>query len=689
MEEDNIPQDYRYPSELEGDELQRNRINAVWRDLHFRDDNVDFKGAEKLMDLTSTNTDIDGIPARNRIRRICEDLGSVVQGNMPRADLSPEKAPDPDMSPEELEIFTTLLNQHRDTANRMVRTVQALNQYDDLLNLAIYDAIVDGVGYVFEWAERMGSVRKTPELIQIINKPLALWTMSDVREYERLSSQVVLQRVDPKEVVWRSGVPNVHDEQMTRVTRVQEVDTQWARNRWENSEIQPGSGDYSLQPVENSRRSGRGRERNGYRSTRTEADLAITGIATTWQIEDFVERRSDTFFMSAGLSAAEASFSFEVVNSIMVRTVITGDLLLEKKVYDAEEVPMALPFTPFYVKISKHHPYGFSVPLMLELAQMFANRMRALMIQQAQKSVSPQAVVGLLSALGAGDRKEIERITREGGFGWFEGTGIDDMKKVIQPLQYASSSVNPAYAQVIADEEAAMDKEGQVANLDHLARSRSAAGKHAQMSATDRPKGFSVSLLSWSAEDVSEKIYQWEQRLKRTRMVVPLTGSGGSMQSATLNNPVQRPILELDARGRPMRMPEMASPSNPDGLLFRKRTFIENDMSIPMIARAEGRGKWPVDMMAKLSLASAMAEGQILLSKKTVRDVVLDQRTREIDDANAAEDAREMQENAQALALMQQMGLLGDQGNSGGGGNRSSAAPDTGRMIANQAAMAG
>lgn len=291
----------------------------------------------------------------------------------------------------------------------------------------------------------------------------------------------------------------------TRVHWTGKVDVQWAREYYRMSDIAAGIGEYGL-ILENTAAAANGQRGrfgvSGRSANQTECEANETGLVTTWQIEKFVHHEETRIFMGGG-DAANATLTIEHKDGLMVKTVCTANKLLEKEVFDSQEIPMRLPFTPFYVKTSKNHPNGYSLPLMLELSQMFVNRMRAVMVKQAQKAISPQAFAILMAALGAGNKEEIERAFKEGGAAWLEGNDIVSVKEAVQAFPNTSQGVNNALAQVIGDEEAAMDKEGQAPDLGALRSARSAAGKHAHMAATDRPKGYAVMLLAEAQEDGS------------------------------------------------------------------------------------------------------------------------------------------------------------------------------------------
>lgn len=644
--------------------LHHNRKQSVLRDKRFRDKHVLFDHAEQLVDKKSTETNEEGIPARNRIRRIVEDLLSVIIPNVPEATLRADAPIDPDLEDEERRLKQEYKQKTEKTANRAIKGVLRRSEIDTQMTDIIYDSVVDGVGYAHPRLEGLASRRRQRRLDSLLQKEE--WTMKDLRQFERLTRQPHTGHVEAREIFWREGVRSVDGDDMTRVSRVQDVDLQWLRDHYDDNEIQPGRTASNLYLDGRNVDSPSPSERAGY--------------VETWQIESFVAERTEKFMMAGGMTAAEAQWSVPYEESILVYTAITTNKLLEYRVFTADEIPIELPFVPFYVKTSKRHPYGFSVPLMLELQQHFANRLRAVIAQQAMNSVSPDAFAALLSALGGGDKEQIQRVAEEGGFAWLEGTDISDISDVIQKFPTRNSGVNQSLAQTMRSEEQAMMREGQALSPDMLSGARSAAGKQAIQNAADRPKQYSILNIADGVEKHWERLYQLLQRaVGQEEMIMPLPGQ----DSVIFNKEETRPVVQKTFSGRPVTRDELKSPKNPAGIAYEKRKFVKGDLTVPMEAMADTRGVWPTGLRAKLRLASAMAEAGVITSQKTLRELVLDERTRIRDDINRREEQQGSDQLNQQIrqALQQVQGGENGQGGSQpgpatSGGARGSQNPD-------------
>jgi len=637
--------DYRYPSEFieeiessrEGldssaaTQLRMNREDGVLRDARFRRKHVKFDHAEELVDKKSTETNEEGIPARNRIRRIVEDLLSTVIPNVPSASLRADAPLDTrSMSEEEARLASEYRRETENIANKAVDGILSRSELGSKKDKIIYDAVVDGVGYAHPRMETLASRRRQRRLSSLLMKEN--WGPKELDEFSRLTKQPTTGHVEAREIFWREGVRSVDDEQMSRVSRVRDVDLQWLRDYYDDPDIQPGRSEDSLY-LDNF-------------EEQVDSDQARAGYAETWEIEEFVAQRSSKFIMDPSLTQAEAEWSVQYKDAIMVYTAITTNKLLEYRIFTGDEMPMELPFVPFYIKTSKRHPYGFSVPLMLELQQRFANRMLAVIAEQAMNSVSPTAFAAFLEALGAGDRQEIERAVKEGGIAWLEGNDSQDIREMIQDFPVRNSGPNNAIANVMRSEEQAMMREGQALSPSMLSGARSAAGKQAIQNAADRPKQYSILNISDAVETHYERLYELLQRaVGEEEMLLPVPGG----ESVTANQEEKRPVVETTYSGRPMTMDSMKSKRNPAGLVYRNKTFKKGDLTVPMEAQADSRGMWPTGLRAKLRLASAMAEAGVLTSQKTVRELVLDERTRLKDDRNRREEDQMQQKLQKAM----------------------------------------
>jgi len=647
---------YKRPSEYiedieDGDkgawnQLHANRKDAIMRDRDFRDRHTDFDTAEWLVDLTSTETDEEGIPAHNDIRKICEDLLGVLLPNFPTAKLEAgEYVVDPRKPEEEKRVLLENAQEMEETANEIVQGCKKRSDYDKARTRIIYDSVVNGVGYAHPRIEQMASRRDDPQVDHLMSKNV--WTLSDLERMSTLSQYPKTGHVESREIFWRSGVRSVEDDEMTRVSRHRVVDVQWARDYYRDNEIKGAPPEYDETDINSGTSLYLQRDEDD-----EEVEHDQVGLVETWEIEEFTVTPKKKFFMGPG-QAKNMTWDDSVKDAIMVYTCITADKCLDYQVYSSDETVMELPFIPYYVKRSKEHPYGFSIPLMLELQQMFVNRLRALLMKQQMNSVAPQAVAVMLQALGAGDREQIESAIEEGGVAWLGGAGSDvvDIKQVMQPMNHSSPAANPAIVQMLQSEKKQMQSQGQVLSSRELGRSRSAAGKAQMMNANDRPKGYSILLLGNAEKDHTERLWHLNRKNVGGKTVPVAVGRGASA-GKVLNEKVKKRIPHLGPDGRPVRTEAFKTPSNEEGIVYRERTFKKNDTSIPLHAVASNQSNLPTDIMARLRLADALSKAELLKSPKTAREMVLDERLEALDDMNAAKDEGDQKKKAQKKPKM-------------------------------------
>jgi hypothetical protein len=121
-----------------------------------------------------------------------------------------------------------------------------------------------------------------------------------------------------------------------------------------------------------------------------------------------------------------------------------------------------------------------------------------------------------------------------------------------------------------------------------------------------------------------------------------------------LNEKVKKRIVQVDYEGRPVYSDLFKSPTNKQGLVTEDKEFVRNDMMIPLHASASNQGNWPTDIMARLELAAALSNSEMLLSNKTARELVLDERTRNLDDMNAMKEPEGREGNDRLMQMLQQ-----------------------------------
>ena len=308
---------------------------------------------------------------------------------------------------------------------------------------------------------------------------------------------------------------------------------------------------------------------------------------------------------------------------------IAGGQLIEKTVTSSEDGSLRLPIIPFYLRESEDHPYGFSIPLMLELSEKFINLMRTIIFKSARKAVSSQGVIVFSGALGPGDKAVIDTVLEEGGVGTVEGntlTGVTDIREMVMPLNYNASPINPALIQAMQMELDVFQAQSQTVDLDAVSSARTGSAKRAQISVQDRPKTISISLMSRAVEDVYDSIYELI-RVHHTSMIdVPTQAPNGGRDSARLNEPLKREIPRFDEQGNPI-----LDDNSPEGIAMQSLDVTLNDTGIMMKAQSSGRGSLPLDMISRFQILTALAQAGVIMPD-TVRELTLEDEIKAIDD---------------------------------------------------------
>lgn len=675
---------YRYPSALDGDDLFRNRHEAVLRDIAYRDEHVDFDAARRLYDTTSTDTDDDGVPAVNEIRPIVEELQSVVRSGIPLV-TNEVVASRSTYADAEVERHVVQEEQrYADASERYCKAVEALSEFEDARTLILTDACVVGVGYAKAVVDGMPSAVRHPAFAALLAKPEREWTKDDWLYVEMLTGMPSLVHASADGVFWQAGIASAHAPEMLRVTEVRRVSLPWARDHYEAPDLEAGTSQYrgvvgADKTAPDARADAQGGARGIARKTDDYETEASVGLAETWQLERFVAKRATQFRMGGG-DAKDAARVLLFEDANLVRTVIGPNKLLEKQVLRPGEAPMRLPLVPYYVKASARHPYGFGIPAMLHLEQLLVNRMRSVGVRQAERAIAPGALVMLSKYLGASDDPEtLKAKLAEGGVIQLEGDeDIEDVRKLFHSVPNTAQGIQPALLQMIGEARATMQRAGQSLDLSDLGRARSALAKQQQIAAADRGKTSSLDLLNRAEEDVRNLLCE-HLRVhaggEAVRILLWRAGSGqptdghgaatsplgaGGFEAIDVNQTREVPVLDLDAQGMPMRLPDVfATPENPTGLVYRTAKIKVFDTSLDIRAVAEGRADLPVDKLARLNVLTAWSQMGLLKSIGAVRYLALPQHIAALDDAYAADEqqaaaaAAEQQAAAQSAAAQQ------------------------------------
>lgn len=602
-------------SDLNGEELTQAVLERFRIDYDFREESLDglgYETAEVLFEARSTDTDEDGIPRVNLIRRAVLDYLAVTLPNIPSAQLYAHRNI-PGRLPEwERDIRMEAINQTEIVMNAYIKTILKDNEYNDLVQDAVVQSAVFGVGFLLVDIDRSNDIRESMELREILAKEVL--SPEDMDRLEVLQNKIRIRHVDTRDVYLEGG-KRKFDDNMHRASVIERFSTLLLREEYGDKVdhpelIAPGKFPHGVDD----------------HVTEDRYDDTQTAVLTMWELEPVEKAR-----MIEGPDGEEVEIPFTDWN--LVKVVIAGGQLVEKEITtglpdpesDEEAGPLRLPLVAFYLNQSVNHPYGFSIPLMLALSEQFINSMRAIIYKSAKKAVSTQGVIVAIPNLGDGDLEELNYVLEEGGVGHIKGNtqGPIDIRDMVMPLNYNAAPINPALMQALSMEMQMFGNQSQAVDPDELKNARTGAAKRAQMSASDRPKALSMTLLSPSVEKIHESVYELVRIFHTKEIGVEIEVPGGGRQFVVLNEVYRRNVMVQDSM--------YATPDNPRGFALEPIELTLNSTGISMYAEAEGRGKLPLDMIARFQILIALQQVGAI-TPETVRRIGLDEEIREMDD---------------------------------------------------------
>jgi hypothetical protein len=547
----------------------------------------------------------------------------------------------------------------------VMRKADAANHRDR----AVKHSAIFGVGYLLVDVDQSGDTRHSADLRYLINKPILDeydpegnlvregWTEQDAKLYKLLSKRIRVRHIRSEDVVWQEGILTV-DDTMLRVHYMERFSTAQLRKVWNNDQILATTTLPTSVYDETPQQAGG----SPYNTT----TVLTTYELVPYSLEKIAIAEDDTEIVSV-----------RATDWFLVKTVIAGSQLLEKKVYSTveggrgEKSSVKLPLVPYYLQESEEHPYGYALPLQLETSEEFINRMYFIMYKAAKKAVANQGVIINASALGKEDIARINTVLDEGGVVPVRGLpGQEqrlDLQKVVQPLNYVQSQLPAAMIEATRAEESAFQAQSGALNTAALDRSRSGAGKRAQVAANDRPKTVSINLLGRAQQRLHEVVYDQIQNHHTEYVAVPVDMPGKGRQLVVLNEPYERILPVFDQLGNPVTDPSAVEPGNESGIVMKPFRTVINATTTSMHAIPETRADLPADMLSRYQLLAAM-QSTDTISPRTARDLTLSDEIRAIDDANREKDQAELErQQQQQLALLAQQGMLPGQENAGGG----------------------
>ena len=226
--------------------LARMRLDYDWRNRWLSNtdgnsignpsvlDDTAFDRAAELFEALSSDSDSVDIPRVNLIHKAVEDFLSVAITNIPRASLHPKRFIGGAVEQWEIPIRLEIINMAVEVMNAFVKSILLENHYDDLVQRVITHSAIFGVGYMYTENDTSLDTRKSYEVRDLVNADREL-TADEVERLSQLTNRIQLKAIDPRDVFWRHSVRDIKDEEMLRVSVVEQMDTQALREMWKDS----------------------------------------------------------------------------------------------------------------------------------------------------------------------------------------------------------------------------------------------------------------------------------------------------------------------------------------------------------------------------------------------------------------------------------------------------------------------
>ena len=568
------------------------------------------RAAELYESWTSGNEDDPTIPRVNMIHKAVEDFLSVAITNIPKTKMRADKFIGLDVPDWEKDIRREIIMQAEEVMNAYMNSIKNGNRYQDLKQRAVTHAAIFGVGYIYTEVDKSLDTRNDYIIRDLMNKEEEL-TSEELDILDIKSNNICLKVIDPRDVFWRHSIRDVYDEGMLRVSLIEYMDTETLREMYADSEfadprdIKPGNlhhffeGYYRKGSIEN-------------------IQSKTTPVITTYELELVPMERIVT--------TEEGEETIDYDEWRMHKVVVVGNQTVEYESWTSEEGPLSLPITPIYLRKSVNHPYGWSLPLMLEKSEEYINAISTIIFKSARKAVSNQGVVIATPNLGDDDLEEIENVLEEGGIARITGNttqGPIDIRDMVMPLNYTSAPINPVLIQAQQMQAKMFSGQSQEVDSGAVGAARSGSAKRAQIAISDRPKTISIATMSEGVEMVDRKLYELIRTFHNKQIVVMIDTPDGSKEQATLNETYEKNILVMD--------PEFESADNPLGFKIVPFEAVLNSTLINMNPISEGRSELPLDMVSRFQLGIALVQSQII-TPDTLREFTLTDEMKAYDD---------------------------------------------------------
>lgn len=633
-----MPHGDKLLSEIEDpDRLAQDRLEAWEDDYEWRRRHVDMEGyleyyegdpddpdnREQLID-----TDDEGFPRINLTQRSVDDSVYFVLRNLPDARLRASRTHlSTDLDPLERDLRLTNIRMTEDTMNSLMDTVLEDSLYRDKVERAILDAGIYGIGYLFTTVDRSTSVLHSRELRGLMEKAKKgeQWSQKDAKRYKQLTMRPEVQYFDSRQVTMMAGVRRFESPRLLRCSVLEHFRTESLKRRYQNVDdiehLQPGGIDQYL-------------DSDAEASLRS-VDIETTSLLTTWEIEPF----EDTVRVPG--TNRTAAFT----NARMVKTVVAGDMLVERRTWEATDGFMSLPIVPFQFRQSRRHPYGRSEAKSLAQSEKLVNKVRAMMYKSGLNSVRPDGVSIFVQNLGPNDRQELEESFEEGGpafiTGNMVGQEVSDIREIVMPHTFASSPLDPALRQMMNMEMEAFRFNSSKGSSQAVERARTGRSKRAQIAFNDRPKNFSVLNITGSIKRLYENLYEIFQTVFRDESLpVGVKGQAGRREVKINEQMTLEDMPVLDEQGNKRTEAALQSDENPEGMVTRDINFVLNSTNFDMDARVENRAELPFDIPSRHQIVRQL-EADRYITHDYARRLILSDEMRLRDDMNRRENQRQ------------------------------------------------
>jgi hypothetical protein len=440
---------------------------------------------------------------------------------------------------------------------------------------------------------------------------------------------------------------------MLRVSIVEHMDTEALREMWADSpylnsptDIKPGSFPYYIRKMD-----------HNYMTMSDNTD-STTAVVTMYELEPMDMER-----IVEDENGREHRFPY--VGWMMHKIVIAGNQLVDYQTWDSSEGPLRLPVVPIYLRKSVNHPYGWSLPLMLEKSEEYINAVQTIMFRSALRAVSSQGVVVAVPNLGDEDLAELEHVLEEGGVARITGNtsqGPINIREMVMPINYVNSPVNPVLTQAMQIQMGMFSSQSQEVDSGAIGAARSGTQVRAQIAVADRPKTISINVMSEGIEEIYDNLYELVRTYYKDEMLVSVSIPGGGKEQVALNETYERDVVIMDKASE--------TPENPLGLKIERFSAKLNSTGVTMNAKTDGRGELPMDVVSRLQLGIALVQAGAI-QPETLREFALsaNEELKNLDDMIILQKKQEQLEQqyaalqqAQALARerqIQQGGTLG------------------------------